>query len=235
MKKVCVLLCFLFSISLFYPSSLRAESSQQLVAIGDSIPYGYNLTTENISPPGDAFPYLIGKQENLEVTNLSIPGLTSKEMLFAIRENELFRETIKEADYVVLYIGGNDLLNLLKKHKGIQGVKMDEIAYVVRNLLYNVYSIAVELDQLTEGEILVYNLYNPYPAEGEDLEQPLELINNQYSSLIELLSHFTSIKLVDAYHAFKGHPEYIIPGDVHPSREGQRVLAEIGWKQMQKE
>ncbi|WP_254434310.1 SGNH/GDSL hydrolase family protein [Halobacillus sp. Marseille-Q1614] len=231
---MCTLLCFLFLINIFYPSSLHAQSPKQLVAIGDSIPYGYNLKEENTSPPGQAFPYLIGGKGNLEVTNLSIPGLTSKEMLLAVRENELFRETLKEADYVILYIGGNDLLNLLKKHKGLNGVKMDEVAYVVRNLLYNVYSIAVELDQLTEGEILVYNLYNPYPEQGEALEEPLELINKQYSSLIELLSHFTNIKHVDAYHAFRDHPEYIIPGDVHPSKEGQKVLAKIGWKQMKK-
>ncbi|GGF19945.1 hypothetical protein GCM10010954_18410 [Halobacillus andaensis] len=231
MKKIIYMLCFLFILQMVQPYSIYA-SSKQLVAIGDSIPYGYNLSKDNQYPSGKAFPYMVGEKAGLEVTNLGVPGLTSQELVAAVHENEVFRSTIRDADYVVLYIGGNDLLNLLKKHKGIKGIEMDEVAIVVRNLLFNVYSTVMELDKLTNGQILVYNIYNPYPEKGKSLSQPLHYINVQYSSLIELLSHFTEVKLVDAYQAFKGHPEYILENDVHPTVEGQIVLANIGLKEI---
>nr|WP_256521935.1 GDSL-type esterase/lipase family protein [Halobacillus sp. A5] len=227
------MLCILFLIPYIQPYTIHADA-KQLSAIGDSIPYGYNLNKNNHYPSGKAFPYTIGQQAGLEVTNLGIPGLTSHELLTAVQKNEIFRDTIKDSDYIVLYIGGNDLLNLLKKHKGIKGIEMDETAVVVRNLLFNVYSTIMELDKLTDAEILVYNIYNPYPEEGKSLDQPLHYINAQYSSLIELLSHFTNVKLVDAYQAFKGHPEYILKDDVHPTAEGQIVLANIGLKKLEK-
>ncbi|MFC7319588.1 SGNH/GDSL hydrolase family protein [Halobacillus campisalis] len=233
MKRIMVLLCCLLLINVYFPSSTYSEQNRQMTAIGDSIPYGYNLTKENKYPSGGAFPFMMGEEKNLEVTNLGIPGLTSEELLQAARGNDLFRETIKNSDYIVLYIGGNDLLKILKDHKNLQGIDMEEVALVVRNLLFNVYSTVMEIDKLTDAEILVYNIYNPYPEKGASLEQPLHYINIQYNSLVELLSHFTNVELVDAYQAFKGHPEYIIKGDVHPTAEGQFTLAEIGLNKME--
>ncbi|WP_101842166.1 SGNH/GDSL hydrolase family protein [Halobacillus sp. Marseille-P3879] len=233
MKKILLVFCFVFFLQNIQPYFTQADS-RQLTAIGDSIPYGYNLSKDNHDPSEKAFPYTIGEQAGLEVTNLGIPGLTSEELLKAVKHNDIFRDTIRESDYIVLYIGGNDLLNLLKKHKGVKGIDMDEAAIVVRNLLFNVYSIIMELDQLTDGKILVYNIYNPYPEEGKSLDRPLQYINTQYSSLIKLLSHFTEVRLVNAYKAFKGHPEYILKDDVHPTAEGQIVLANLGLKKLKK-
>ncbi|UOR10942.1 SGNH/GDSL hydrolase family protein [Halobacillus amylolyticus] len=232
MRIITTLLCVsLFFIgSLLAPQPIHARESEQLVAIGDSIPYGYNLTKDNTLPSGGAFPYIIGNEADLEVTNLGVPGLTSAELLAAVRSNDKFRSTLKDADYVVVNIGGNDLLNLLKENKGLKGINMEEVALVVRDLIFNVYSTIIELERLTQGEILVYNIYNPYPEAGDKLDTPLSYINTQYSSLIELLSHFTNVKLVNAYQSFRGHPEYIIKGDVHPTRQGQNVLARLGLK-----
>ena len=54
-------------------------------------------------------------KKDIEVTNLSIPGLTSAQLLKAVQSNNTFRESLKNADYVIVYIGGNDLLNVVKK------------------------------------------------------------------------------------------------------------------------
>ncbi|KHE72107.1 GDSL-type esterase/lipase family protein [Halobacillus sp. BBL2006] len=222
-----VMIVFALIVTSFQVHMSFAEGSKRLVALGDSIPYGYNLSKDNHQPPKEAFPYLIGSEKRVEVTNLSIPGLTSEELLQAVRSNEKVRSSIREADYVLVYIGGNDLLNLVKKNKGIDGIKVDEIAPVIRDFIYHMYSIIVEIDRLTDGKVLVYNLYNPYPAAGDKLNAPLYYINQQYASLIKLLKYFTPIQLIDVYQAYKGHPEYIITGDVHPTKEGQKALADL--------
>ncbi|WP_245804781.1 SGNH/GDSL hydrolase family protein [Halobacillus hunanensis] len=236
LKKLSALFCVVCLLlgAVLAPHHIYARESEQLVAIGDSIPYGYNLTKDNTLPAGEAFPYIMGEEAGLEVTNLGIPGMTSSELLKAVRTNDKFRNTIKHADYIVVSIGGNDLLNLLKENKGLKGIKMEEVALVVRDLIFNVYSTVIELERLTKGDIIVYNIYNPYPEAGDKLEAPLNYINAQYSSLIELLSRFTNVEMANAYKAFKGHPEYIIKGDVHPTRQGQIVLAEIGLKLIEK-
>ena len=231
-KRVMVFIFIIFS--LLPLSNVYSKQDERVVAIGDSIPFGYNLSKDNHMPPSKAFPNLIGKETGLEVTNLSVPGLTSGELLRAVHSNDMFRQSIQGADYVILYIGGNDLLNLVKKNKGLDGIRINEAAPVIRDLIYNVYSTIVLIDQLTDGQILVYNIYNPYPSAGDQLNTPLAYINQQYASLIKLLSHFTSVKLLNANSAFKGHPDYIIKGDVHPTEKGQRVLAKLALQQMNK-
>ena len=223
------MIMIVMAVILWIPYATSAEE-KRLVAIGDSIPFGYNIEEENLSPPKESFPSIIANERGLEVTNLSIPGLTSKELLQAIKENDIFRESIKDADYVTVYIGGNDLLNVVKKNKGLEGLKVEQVAPVMRGLVDHVHSIILEIDKLTDGKILVYNLYNPYPQAGKQLDVPLTYINQQYASLIQLLDHFSDVQLVDAYHAYQGHPEYILPGDVHPTKQGQRVLARLSLK-----
>ncbi|WP_406945134.1 SGNH/GDSL hydrolase family protein [Halobacillus sp. SY10] len=230
MKNIWILV-MVFAVILA-PSDLAAFKEERLVAIGDSIPFGYNLDKENKNPPKGSFPSLIGMKKDIEVTNLSIPGLTSAQLLKAVQSNNTFRESLKNADYVIVYIGGNDLLNVVKKNGGLDGMKMEEVAPVIRDLIYNVYSTILEIDELTNGKVLVYNIYNPYPAAGDQLNTPLAYINQQYASLIKLLKHFASVTLVDAYKAYHGHPEYIIKGDVHPTAKGQQVLAKLALKHM---
>ncbi|MBN8236239.1 SGNH/GDSL hydrolase family protein [Halobacillus kuroshimensis] len=207
-------------------------SEKQITALGDSIPYGYHLTPVNKQPSPYAFPYLIGEKGNMVVNNLSVPGLTSGELLQELKTNKVVREAVADSDYILLYIGGNDLLNFLKKNDNLQGVDLEKAAPVIRDLIYNVYSTILEIDALSDGEILVYNLYNPYPAASDQLSAPLSYINQQYQSLVQLVRHFASVTLIDAYGAFAGHPEYIIERDVHPNKKGQEKLAELGWNQL---
>lgn len=228
MKKACLIIMVI--LLAMAPVHVFAFKEKRLVAIGDSIPYGYNLIKSNENPPKEAFPSLIGSKTDMEVTNLSIPGLTSGELLNAVKSNEVFRESLKDADYVIMYIGGNDLLRMVKKNGGLDGLKMEDAAPVIRDLIYNVYSTILEIDELTKGKILVYNIYNPYPAAGDQLDTPLSYINQQYASLIKLLKHFASVSLINAYKAYHDHPEYIIMGDVHPNAEGQKVLAKLALK-----
>ncbi|RWZ58772.1 SGNH/GDSL hydrolase family protein [Halobacillus fulvus] len=230
MKKL--ITCLLIIFSLHLPTAAKAEDPIRLAAIGDSIPYGYNLEESNDHPSFRGFPYLVGMEKGWTVDNLSIPGLTSQELLVAVHDNELFRSTLKEADYVLLYIGGNDLLNVVKKNGGLKGLEMTDAAPAMQNLIQHVYSIVMEIDSLTDAEIFVYNLYNPYPAAGKKLDAPLVYINSQYAALIQLLDHFTNVSLLDAYKAFRGHSQLILPKDVHPSEKGQQILAELALKKL---
>ncbi|MGI8313621.1 SGNH/GDSL hydrolase family protein [Halobacillus mangrovi] len=225
-NKVAIVLTLIITCFQIHTSS--AAKYKHIVALGDSIPYGYNLEEDNQTSPKEAFPYIIGSEKNVEVTNMSVPGLTSRELLAAVQSNDKIRSTLRNADYVLVYVGGNDLLNLVKKNKGgIDGIKIEQVAPVIRGFIYNMYSIILEIDKLTDGKVLVYNLYNPYPAAGDKMNAPLYYLNQQYASLIKIMNHFTSIQLIDVYHSFKGHPEYIIKGDVHPTKEGQKALAEL--------
>lgn len=224
MKKYIV--AFIIVVLLFPTVVVNGESEGRLVALGDSIPYGYKLSKDKKLPSKEAFPYIIGEEKGLDVTNLAVPGMTSKKLLEIVNNDRTVREAIMDADYIVIYIGGNDLLNVVKKHGGIDGIGMKDISPVMRDLIYNVSSTVLEIDRLTKAKIIVYNIYNPYPQSSIQLDTALHYINQQYASLVKLMSHFTTLQLADAYQAFEGHSDYIIKGDVHPTEAGQKALAD---------
>ncbi|MBH0230373.1 GDSL-type esterase/lipase family protein [Halobacillus yeomjeoni] len=222
MKNIVIVIILLLS---SVPGHVSAHNEQHLVALGDSIPFGYHLSKDEKKPSQYAFPFIIGRKKGLEVRNIAVPGMTSKQLYEAVLTDKSYRESIKDADYVIVYIGGNDLLNVVKRNGGIQGIEIKEVIPVLRDWMYHLFSTILEIDKLTEGKILVYNIYNPYPDADQQLETVLYYINQQLASLVKLMSHFTDIELIDAHKAFRGHPDYILKGDVHPSKKGQTVLA----------
>lgn len=82
-----------------------------LVALGDSITFGYNLAPGNLTPSTEAFPYLVGKADDLPVTDLGIPSWTSADLLQAVQTPN-FERAIENARVVSIDIGNNDLLHL---------------------------------------------------------------------------------------------------------------------------
>lgn len=82
----------------------------KLVTLGDSITAGANL--ENNEQSG--YPYLIGEEEGFEVHNLAVSGWQTGQVTDALREDEAYQSLVKDADYIAMTIGGNDLLRILR-------------------------------------------------------------------------------------------------------------------------
>lgn len=143
MRKVLhVLLALLLVSSLFATSAFadgESEEKLSLVALGDSITFGYvpgMIDTSDIDmggrqlheitwtefsgwieqgliPPASnwAFPFLIGDEQNqFEVTNLSVPGWRTTSLLNELENNPEYANTVYNADLITLNIGNNDLL-----------------------------------------------------------------------------------------------------------------------------
>lgn len=212
------------------------EEKVNLVSLGDSITYGYNLQ----NPQSEAFPYLIG-DGSLEVTNLGVPGWTSGQLLNAVTTDASFTGALAEADIVTLNIGSNDLLQAV----GIQEALASGTFEVTPELQQKVQATALQMGQSLQGiiqairtqttaPIVLYNLYNPFGSnvENEFLnnlhvfgEQVIQQVN---SAIISPFQAVQGVFLVDAYNSFNGNQaSYIIPGDVHPNVAGQQSLASL--------
>lgn len=110
MKKIFCLLTAL-AISLVLCVSSFAAESGSLVVLGDSIATGYGLpgyvSGDNYSAK-DSFGNKLGAQSK-DYANFAVDGRTTAELLTAL-DNSDISEKIKNADSVVVSIGGNDYL-----------------------------------------------------------------------------------------------------------------------------
>ncbi|KAA0548531.1 hypothetical protein FZW96_08145 [Bacillus sp. BGMRC 2118] len=247
-SKFSSLLIFVFLLSMLAsPFSSAAQSGEQkpsLVALGDSITYGWNLDQDRTKPSTHAFPYLIG-DGYFQVNNLSYPGWTSENLLTAFETNPAYGQAIADADMITLSIGSNDLLQaanlseLLASGKPITDpaellALQQKVAAASLKLSENLQTIIGFIRvQNPDAPIVFYNIYNPFGPSTDQFAGFVhsigeQIVNGVNASVITPVAEGSQSILVDAYTAFNGkQASYILPNDIHPTVEGQQVLANI--------
>jgi lysophospholipase L1-like esterase len=226
-KLLVALTAMLVAMSLFASVGMaKSENAKKsLVALGDSITTGYNLGVNNHHPSKDAFPSLIGEEADLRVRNLGVPGWTTVDLLNALKDDK-YRDAIRHADYITLDIGSNDLRAAYAEYETTKN--MGVLQFKIGQTLERLQAIIVEVRLLTDAPIVLYNIYNPYPA-GTPIhiasDELLTLINNS----ISIIAGVYGLAYADAFEAYGDNQvEYVLPNDIHPTVAGQGALADIG-------
>jgi lysophospholipase L1-like esterase len=223
-------------------ASKNAPSKQSLVALGDSIAFGYNLGVNNHHPSKDAFPYIVGSDENFRVRDLGVPGWTSSDLLQAL-ESSKFEQALRHSDAVLLDIGNNDLLQVAKPiiQKAMSNpsyqptppelMELNETARLaIVQFQTNLPKIIEKIREQTSAPIVVFNLYNPFP-EGHTLK-PIasSLILPMNGIIAQTAGSYETILTANAHGAFEGQEMILVrlaDNDIHPTLEGQKILADL--------
>ncbi|WP_284037292.1 GDSL-type esterase/lipase family protein [Neobacillus sp. 114] len=246
-KRFSVLFAIILAFSTFISSFAFAESNVKpnLVALGDSITYGWNLddTNGNTTPSSKAFPYLIGNGNYVVGKNISGGGWTSARLLTEISKPENIL-AIKNADVITLDIGSNDFLQdariqaILNNPAQLgdpanQAILTGAVNDISTKLAQNLITIITSIRTVnTSSPVILYNIYNPFPKTNPALygigEQLLTGVSGVNTLVYQQVAGGTNSFLADAYSAFKTlQTDPIIPGDIHPTVVGQQVLAGI--------
>ena len=257
LKRFSVLLVIMLILSTFTATFVFAKTEQtakpklNVVALGDSITFGY-------PPPSTmGFPDLISGARNVEKFGGS--GATSSQLLAAIQSNpKEFKRALKKADIITINIGSNDLMqatnmstlfaklqplvpNLeenLANGKVAEAIQTTPLTSPTSQQLVaytsNLAKIIATVKKETRAPIILYNLYNPIvlsnnPVLNQALgplynfvEENLTVVNG----IIQTFENVNGVFVVDSYSTMKANPGvYIIPFDIHPTLEGQKALA----------
>lgn len=245
LKRYPILISFLLVISSIFSSIAFAEKNDKtnLVALGDSITFGYHLEPNQTQPSPLAFPSLIGNGQ-FHVTNLGVPGWTSADLLNAVKSNQVFKKLLKRADVITLDIGNNDLLQasglsqVMQTQTPIQLTPelQQKLLLTEKQLAINLSAIIINIKKQTDAPIILYNLYNPFGTSSNPFLESLhvfgeQLITGVNAQIINPLALLSGSSLADAYTAFNGNQAaYILPGDIHPSPAGHKALAALADK-----
>lgn len=205
-----------------------------LVALGDSITYGYNLGN-NKHPSPKAFPYLIGKQLNLHVSDLGVPGWTSAQLLHAVKDNSSMRDSIQSAKMITVDIGSNDLLRTAFKNEQTLNQSID-VARMKPKLLLSVATMKRHVNKIlsqihrlnASAVVVVYNLYDPISPKEQTLHALAEYTIQAANLAIAQAAVAHKDPVADAYDALHQYSVDVLAGGVHPTVTGQKLLATQG-------
>ena len=184
LKRFSVLLVIMLILSTFTATFVFAKTEQtakpklNIVALGDSITFGYP------PPSTTGFPDLITGARNVEKFGGS--GATSSQLLAAIQSNpKEFKRALKKADVITINIGSNDLMQatnmstLFAKLQPLvpnleENLANGKVAEAIQTtpltpptsqqlIAYtsNLAKIIATVKKESRAPIILYNLYNP--------------------------------------------------------------------------
>jgi lysophospholipase L1-like esterase len=206
--------------------------SWNYVALGDSLAAGTGASYKGyVDRYADYLEADTGARVN--VINLGQGGQTSRELLYALRDDPSSRQAVGEADVVTVNIGVNDLGRAaLAYENGTCGGadNQDCLRVAAETVKGNWNAIIAELLSLrsTSGTLIrTAGLgYTPYsrPSDGEldDFLQIFKPYLDEVNRHIAATASDNDIPYVEV-HLDQG---YISPDGVHPNDEGYEVIAE---------
>ena len=227
-KIIAVILFIVFAFGCFSLTA-SANSGLNYLVLGDSIGVGQGL----LNPTEACYGKVVADTNGYKYKNYAVGGYTTGNLL-GYMEVDFVDEAIREADIISLSIGGNDFLmdmGSLAFSPWAFGdySKFDEIA----DKFYDNFSKIVKRIRSINPDVvlLVQNLYNPrFDLLRDMFQEGVNRLNAGYSKYLK--NHPGSFYIVDVASAFEGNKDLICIDSVHPSAEGNLLIAKLTLKKL---
>ncbi len=235
-NKSKVILSILFAVILcagvLFPNiTLAADTRPSYVALGDSIPAGYGLSTT-----ADAYPARVGKEINYLVSNLAESGDTTCDLISKLK-TATYKNKLSKASLVTISIGGNDLMGSLDNILTLLYGEAAVVDGIYAKSLANLRTIcSLVLSSVPSNCIILFeNIYNPYESMGSIGKTIGDRIDRQNQQIKTVCDERKGITFVDVT-SMNGNPDNFNAGkgstlmemiDCHPTKAGHRVLADL--------
>ncbi|WP_342430974.1 SGNH/GDSL hydrolase family protein [Neobacillus sp. FSL H8-0543] len=196
----------------------------KIVSIGDSLTEGIGDETENGGYVGILNHTFEDNNLNITVENFGKKGNRSDQLLKRL-EKEAISSAIKEADIVLITIGANDIMKVLKSNfmnVTMEPFKEERLAYIER-----LRSIINKINELNpETQIYLIGFYNPfeqYFGEIKELDLIIDNWNEAGKSLSEEYDNMGYIPIKDLFS--DTNISLLADDKFHPNTNGYKLMA----------
>ncbi|WP_057764054.1 SGNH/GDSL hydrolase family protein [Cytobacillus praedii] len=198
----------------------------KIVSVGDSLTQGVGDSTKR----GGYVPYLkelLEKDKSINnalFNNFGIKGNRSDQLLKKLASNEV-RDAVKDADYVIVTIGGNDVMKVVRENFSSLNLK----AFTQQRKVYekNLKEVltAIRKDNPNSKVILV-GLYNPFFKWFADIQEINEIIGEWNQVSQDVLMKYPNTYFVEIADLFYDEGENLLHTDYfHPNDQGYKLIA----------
>ena len=228
MKKILYIVLFVFLIGLSYSGyafflddEVKDEEEHTILALGDSLTFGVgDLEEEGYVGKLETILNTNSQNDTYSILNYGIPGQESEGVLKQLAQPQI-SEKINEVDYIILFIGTNDLR--FSSGGDFQTIREPVIKNEQRDYLDNINQIMTIIRQLDEEvPVIVVGLYNPFPNDAQ-----LDLVIGGWNDqLKETASKYSSTTFVPTNDLLKNKSKQDYFSDsLHLNRNGYRLIA----------
>ena len=211
---------------------------ERYLALGDSLAAGFT-----VGDPAEAYVARLATvlrqiRPDTTVTNLAVPGETSR----SLRARQLPRalEWIAQeraaghrVSPITLDIGGNDARAVERADRSTRETAIREVEQNLGYALDRLLAATRNRAGRRTADIAVMDYYNPYGGDPADPESPAYW-TERLNAAIRRAAAVRGVPVADVATAFGGglvyRYTYITTGDIHANTDGHRVIADQFWR-----
>lgn len=197
-----------------------------IVALGDSLTEGVGDTVNN----GGYLVYLkkMLKEEKavnqVKVSNYGKKGITTSGLL-KILQNDKLTEEIKEADLIIITIGGNDLMKVIREN--IFNLSYPLFEEPQQNFEQRLDDIISNIRKKNPTSfIILVGLYNPFDQWFDSVDEMKYILNDWNDGSEEVLKKYSNTIFIKVDDIFENHADNLLSKDkFHPNNLGYELIA----------
>lgn len=203
-----------------------STNDYHITAIGDSLTQGVGDESNNGGYVGVIQNKLADDNYRLTVDNFGHRGHRTDQLLNRLNEEEALEASIADADIVLLTIGANDLMKIVRDNF----LALEEELFITEQVQYEqrLREIFTTLQSFNdEAEFFYIGFFNPFEGyfnEVDELTMILNNWNNAGKSLTEAYDQFHFIPINDLFLLEDVH--LLAEDNFHPNSTGYLLMAE---------
>ncbi len=201
------------------------SQDKKMVSIGDSLTQGVGDETESGGYVGILNHTFEDNHMNISIENFGKRGNRTDQLLARL-ENEEISSAIKDADIVLITIGANDIMKVVRNNYtnlNIEPFQEEKIKYIER-----LTAIIYKINELNpDTQIYLIGFYNPFERYFGDIEQ-LDMILNDWNQAGETVTEeFENVYYIPTEDLFSNSTINLLAEDnFHPNTSGYKLMAQ---------
>lgn len=200
------------------------KKDQKIVAIGDSLTEGVGDETENGGYVGILNHTFEDNNLNITVENFGKKGNRSDQLLKRLEKEEI-ASAIKEADMVLITIGANDIMNVLKSN--FMNVTMEPFQEERVKYIERLRAIFNKINDLNpDTQIYLIGFYNPFERHFGEIKELGMIIDNWNDTGESLTEEYDNVRYIPTKDLFSNsNIDLLAEDEFHPNTNGYKLMA----------
>jgi lysophospholipase L1-like esterase len=208
------------------------KKDQKIVAIGDSLTEGIGDETENGGYVGILNHTFEDNNLNITVENFGKKGNRTDQLLKRL-EKEDIASAIKDADMVLITIGANDIMNVLKTN--FMNVTMEPFQEERVKYIERLEAIFTKINELNpDAQIYLIGFYNPFERHFGEIKELGMIIDSWNEAGKSLAEKYDYVRFIPTLDLFSNTTlDLLAEDEFHPNTNGYKLMAQRVLEYMQ--